>query len=69
MIWITSTFEGSGLITQEIFVPVCVIINYELDLSLRWGRSYYESINVCNISLSIDVYFCASATLGIFMGF
>ena len=38
-------------------------------LSLRWDKSYDELINVCNISLGINVYFCARATLGIFMGF
>ena len=34
-------------------------------LSLRWDKSYDELINVCNISLGINVYFCASATFGI----
>ena len=38
-------------------------------LSLRSDESYDELINVCNISLGINVYFCARATLGIFMGF
>ena len=41
-----------------------------IDLNLnKYGKSYYKLINVCNISLSINVYFCARATLGIFMGF
>ena len=39
------------LITQIFLASVCVIMNF-IDLGLnRSGKSYYELINVCNISL------------------
>ena len=66
MIWIASTLEGSGLINNT--KSFCTIMRHHQllnGLSLRWDKSYDELINVCNISLGINVYFCASATFGI----
>ena len=57
------------LITQIFFASVCVIMNF-IDLGLnRSGKSYYELINVCNISLTHWRLLLCYCELDTFMGF